>query len=78
MILYCFDLKPGKTKNYNKLKRKFYYHYNKSALSTAKLRTKSVVSIPNSLESQADSFFKKWRGSILVYKIRPKSVCRLA
>jgi len=77
MIIYCFDLKPEKPQDYNKLKRRFYYHLHKSPLSKAPWKTKSVMSVPNKLEMTADSFFKRWRGSIEVYKIRATSMREL-
>ena len=78
MILYCFDLKPGKPQDYNRLKRRFYYHLNRSVLAGAQWRTKSVLSVPAGLEHRADSFFRRWRGSIEVYKIRATSVREIA
>ncbi|VVC04809.1 Uncharacterised protein [Candidatus Burarchaeum australiense] len=69
MILYCFDLKAKNARDYNRLKRKFYYHLNKSSLASAPWKTKSVLAIPNSLARTADAFFRQWRGSIEVHKI---------
>lgn len=74
MILYCFDLKPRKSEDYNRLKRRFYYHLHKSVLAGAPWKTKSVLSVPNRLEHAADAFFRRWRGEIEVYKIRATSV----
>lgn len=74
MIFYCFDLKAKNTKEYNRLKRKFYYHLNKSSLASAPWKTKSVLAVSSRLEHAADTFFKRWRGEIEAYKINAKSV----
>lgn len=77
MIIYCFDLKAKNKQSYNRLKRKFYYHLNKSCLASAPWKTKSVLALPNALEGAADAFFRRWRGEIEVYKIRAARVQEL-
>ncbi|MDO8339759.1 MAG: hypothetical protein Q7T16_03815 [Candidatus Burarchaeum sp.] len=78
MIIYCFDLKPKNKKDYNRLKRRFYYHLAKSGLANAPWKTKSVLSVPNSSAPMADAFFRQWRGSIEVYKIYASAVRELS
>jgi len=72
MIIYCYDLKMKNKKSYNALKRRFYYQLKNSKISTMLWKTKSVLAVPRKLEKEADGFFRRWRGSIVVYKIHPK------
>jgi len=70
MILYLYDLKIRGLNPYNTLKRRFYYNLNKSKLSSAPWRTKSVLLIPEELEQEADVFFSQFSGHIHVFKVR--------
>lgn len=73
MFLYFYDLK-GRGNEYNKIKRKFYYHLKKSKLSTLPLRTKSVIMVPDKMELTADLFFLRFKPYIEVYKARVLSI----
>lgn len=77
MLIYFYDLKIKGKKAYNTLKRRFYYDLNKSKLSTAPFRTKSVIIVPENLENFADNFFKKYTGFIEVYKSKTNSIISL-
>ncbi len=77
MLVYFYDLKP-KTKNiYNKLKRSFYYHFNKIKSNTFSYKTKSVFVVPNKYEKIIDSFFLGFKGNIEIYKVKTDAIEQL-
>lgn len=73
MIVYLYDIKST-VKDYNKIKRRFYYHLNKNSLNQYFWKTKSVFAVPNELETTIDSFFKRFRKQVVVYKIFCESI----
>lgn len=75
--VYFYDLKPKNPKNYNKLKRKFYYHYNKLKLDKNYWKTKSVLVVPPEIEAILDSFFLSFKPEVEVYKIQAKYIDEL-
>ena len=76
MLLYFYDLKL-RVKDYNKLKRRFYYHLARSKLSFKPWKTKSVLLVDDGLEADADAFFRKWRPHIVCFKARTDGLERL-
>jgi len=74
MFLYMFDLKIKGAKNYNTLKRRFYYHLGKSKVGSKPWKTKSVIQVDDDLEKEADAFFLSFKGYVEVYKARVESV----
>ncbi len=72
-----FDLVCKDLKSYNTLKRRFYYQLKKSSLSNSSFKSKSVIMVNNKLEKEADAFFSKWEGSIIVFKSRASRIERL-
>lgn len=77
MLLYMFDLVCKDLKAYNTLKRRFYYQLKKSSLSASPFKSKSVLLTHESLEKEADAFFLKWEGSIVVFKTKVSNVQQL-
>ncbi len=73
MLIYFYDLKT-KLKDYNRIKRRFYYDLKKSRLSTYPWRTKSVLIVEDSAEGMADRFFRHYRRHVEVYKARATSI----
>ena len=73
MLIYFYDLKT-KLKDYNRVKRMFYYDLKKSRLSTYPTKTKSVIIVEDSAEALADRFFMRHRGHVEVYKARATSI----
>ncbi len=73
MLIYFYDLKT-KLKDYNRIKRMFYYDLKKSRLSTYPTKTKSVIIVEDSAEMMADRFFMLHRGHLEVYKARATSI----
>ena len=73
MLIYFYDLRT-KLKDYNRIKRRFYYDLKKSRLSTYPTKTKSVIIVEDSGEAMSDRFFRKWRKHVEVYKARATSI----
>jgi len=76
MLLYLYDLKI-KVKDYNRLKRRFYYQLGRSELSTQRWKTKSALVVSDKNERLADSFFRQWKPHIEVYKVRAEEITEL-
>ncbi len=73
MLIYFYDLKT-RLKDYNRIKRMFYYDLKKSRLSTYPWKTKSVLIVEDSAEGMADRFFMRFRSHVEVYKARATSI----
>lgn len=77
MFVYFYDLKPKRKEDYNRLKRVFYYNFNKIKLDEFLYKTKSVLVVPTKYEKLIDSFFLGFKGSVEVYKVRTEGVEQL-
>ncbi|MCX6769141.1 MAG: hypothetical protein NT051_00470 [Candidatus Micrarchaeota archaeon] len=73
MLIYFYDLKT-RLKDYNRIKRMFYYDLKKSRLSTYPTKTKSVIIVDDSGEALADLFFYRHRKYLECYKARASSI----
>ncbi len=73
MIVYIYDLKSN-VRDYNKLKRKFYYHLNKNGYNQYFWKTKSVLVVPDQMERLIDGFFGEFKKFSIVYKIHTNSI----
>ncbi|HLD60071.1 MAG TPA: hypothetical protein VI912_03695 [Candidatus Bilamarchaeaceae archaeon] len=72
-LVYVYDIKAKDKKDFNRVKRRFYYHFNKLDLRGV-LRTKSVLIIPLIAEKMMDAFFKQFSKKVEVYKILAESI----
>lgn len=71
MLLYIYDIKMKTKRNFNKIKRSFYYHLAKLDLNEEMWVTKSTILVPDNKEREMDRFFsefKKKTKNIVVYK----------
>jgi hypothetical protein len=73
-ILYIYDLKARNRKSFNRVKRLFYYHMGKLPLKKELWKTKSAIAVPPRMEKTMDSFFRRFRKSITVYKCHADSI----
>jgi hypothetical protein len=69
MLIYLYDL-HAKVRDYNRIKRMFYYNLKKSKLGASPWRTKSALVVRDENEAAADEFFKGYEGVVEVYKVR--------
>ncbi len=76
MLVYLYDIKT-ESKEYNKIKRRFYYHFKKSPLSSCEYLTKSVILVPEELENEADIFFNTFIRYLEVYKIKTDDISEI-
>ncbi|MFH1393247.1 MAG: hypothetical protein ABII71_04165 [Candidatus Micrarchaeota archaeon] len=67
-FLYIYDLKAKNKHEFGRLKRIFYYHLAKLNLGRELWKTKSAFAVPEGKEISVDAFFKRFRGSVEVYK----------
>jgi len=72
MYLYLYDIKGGK--DYNRIKRRFYYALKRSRLSILPFKTKSVILVPDELELTADLFFSRFADKMVIYKVHALSI----
>lgn len=75
-ILYLYDIKC-KLNDYNRIKRVFYYRFNKLGFGRLTWKSKSALLVPSRMERNADAFFKGFRGCVEVYKVELVSIVRL-
>ena len=73
MLVYIYDLKSS-VRDYNKLKRNFYYHLTKNGYNQYFWKTKSVLVAPDETELVLDGFFKQFNKFVVVYKIRTNTI----
>ncbi|MEM4271999.1 MAG: hypothetical protein QXH30_00235 [Candidatus Bilamarchaeaceae archaeon] len=73
MIVYFYDLKTS-LKEYNKIKRRFYYYLKKNDLNKYFWKTKSALVVPEDLERSVDGFFKNFKKTTIVYKIHCQEI----
>ncbi|MEW6723095.1 MAG: hypothetical protein AB1324_07565, partial [Candidatus Micrarchaeota archaeon] len=72
-VLYVYDLKSKNRKEFNRVKRLFYYHMNRLPLKKELWKTKSALSVPPKMEKTMDSFFRRFGKSVVVYKAMVES-----
>ncbi len=68
MLLYMYDLKHENKTQFNQLKRVFYYNLGKLNIGPELWKTKSAFVVPVNKELEIDSFFRRFKGSVKVYK----------
>lgn len=72
-LVYIYDIKAPNKREFNRVKRMFYYYLNKLGLKDA-FRTKSVIAVEPKKEKLMDEFFKQFGRNIEVYKIFAQSI----
>ena len=77
-ILYLYDIKAKNKREFNRVKRLFYYRLNKLDLVKLHFVTKSVLLVPLELERLLDGFFLEFKKSVEVYKAKCEKVEQLS
>jgi len=77
VIVYLFDLKFKNKRQFDALKRRFYYNFNKKLSSLVRQNTKSVWVAKESDGPEIDAFLSRFAREIEAYKIRCKKIERL-
>lgn len=79
MFIYTYDLFSKDVKEYNRVKRRFYYELKKILDSNLQItwKTKSILVVPDNEEATLDYFFKKYKQWCVVYKFRPETTIQL-
>lgn len=71
-MLYIYDIKMKNKRNFNKIKRIFYYNLNKLGLDSDTQITKSTILVPDNKERIMDKFFSEFRKktkNIVIFKV---------
>ena len=68
-IVYIYDIKSKNKKEFNRIKRRFYYNLSKLGISNTSWKTKSAISVFEKDESKMDFFFRSFSNNIIVYKV---------
>ena len=72
MLLYIYDIKQKNKRDFNKIKRSFYYNLGKLGLKPTTHITKSTLLVPDNNEQILDKFFSDFRKktrNIIIYKV---------
>ena len=73
-ILYIYDIKARNKREFNRVKRVFYYRLNKFGLLKSAYRTKSVLIVDEKKEKLFDDFFAHFKGKLEGYKVYADSI----
>jgi hypothetical protein len=74
LVVYVYDLDARDRKSFNRVKRLFYYHMNRLPLKKELWKTKSALAVQPRMEKRMDSFFKRFKKSVTVYKILAEKI----
>ena len=67
-FLYLYDVDARNKKEFNRVKRRFYYRLNQLFPKKDAWRTKSAILVQGRHTRALDDFFRSFKGSVLVYK----------
>ena len=75
-ILYLYDVSAKDAKEFNRVKRRFYYWLNQIAPDKNLWKTKSAILAPRKYVKPLDALFKEFTrdGAITVYKVNARSI----
>jgi len=74
LFLYLYDVKAKNKKQFNRVKRRFYYRLNQMLPDKETWRTKSAILVPGKSVRMLDKFFHSFRGRVVVYKASVRSI----
>lgn len=73
-ILYLYDVEAKDKKEFNRVKRRFYYWLNQIVPDKELWKTKSAIMVPRRYVRPLDALFKRFSGSIVCYKANVRSI----
>jgi hypothetical protein len=73
-ILYLYDVSAKDEKEFNRVKRRFYYWLNQIIVDKNCWKTKSAILAPRKYVRALDALFEEFRGSVTVYKANVRSI----
>ena len=74
MFLYLYDVKAKNKKDFNRVKRRFYYRLNQILPNREAWRTKSAILVQGKAVRALDQFFRSFRGSVIVFKANVRAI----
>jgi hypothetical protein len=74
LYLYLYDVKAKNKREFNRVKRRFYYRLNLLLPSRETWRTKSAILVQGRSVRAMDAFFHSFKGLVVVYKASIRSI----
>jgi hypothetical protein len=73
-ILYLYDVDAKEKKEFNRVKRRFYYWLNQIVVDKDCWKTKSAILAPRKYVQALDALFREFKGSVTVYKANVRTI----
>lgn len=73
-VLYLYDVAAKDEKEFNRVKRRFYYWLNQILPERDCWKTKSAILAPRKHVRALDALFREFRESVKVYKANVRSI----
>ena len=74
VFLYLYDVKAKNKKEFNRVKRRFYYRLNQILPNREAWKTKSAILVQGRSVQVLDQFFRSFKGSVIVYKANVRAI----
>jgi hypothetical protein len=76
-ILYLYDIGAKDAREFNRVKRRFYYWLNQIVPNKDLWKTKSAILAPRKYTRPLDALFKRFKDSVICYKANVRSIEQL-
>ena len=76
-FLYLYDINAKDKREFNRIKRRFYYWLNQIIPDKSLWKTKSALLVERKYVRALDALFREFRSSIVVYKANVRSIEKL-
>lgn len=73
-ILYIYDISAKEKKEFNRVKRRFYYWLNQIITEKECWKTKSVILASRKHTRALDALFHEFSGSVIAYKANIRTI----
>lgn len=73
-VLYLYDIEAKEKREFNRVKRRFYYWLNQIVPDKELWKTKSAIMVPRKYIKPLDALFKEFRKSVICYKANVRSI----
>lgn len=77
MLVYIYDIRARNKREFNRVKRVFYYRLKKLNLPKGAFLTKSTIAVSEDRERAMDGFFKGFGNAVSAYKIYSERIERI-
>jgi hypothetical protein len=73
-VLYLYDVEAKDAREFNRVKRRFYYWLNQIVPNKELWKTKSAIMVPRKYIKPLDALFKEFKGSVICYKANVRTM----